>query len=88
MHPNLSLLASDGAVLGTIERDWRSDANAEHVMHGLSVTKKEPPVSGDTTPINCEFQLGDFKHFGNFLEQQLSRFDDEQPSEKKDSNAA
>lgn len=88
MHPNLSLLASDGAVLGTIERDWRSDANAEHVMHGLSVTKKEPPVSGDTTPINCEFQLGDFKHLGDFLEQQLSRFDDEQPSEKKDSNVA
>lgn len=87
-HPNLSLLASDGAVLGTIERDWRSDAVADHVMHGLSVIKKEPTVGDDINPTNCEFQLGNFKHFGNFLEQQLPRFDDEQQSEKKDGNAA
>ena len=87
-HPNLSLLARDGAVLGTIERDWRSDANAEDVMHGLSVIKKEPTGADDTTPTNCEFQLGDFKHFGDFLEKQLSRFDDEQHGEEKDGNAA
>lgn len=86
-HPNLSLLASDGAVLGTIERDW-GNANTEHVMHGLSVMKKEPPVGDDTNPTNCEFLLGNFKHFGNFLEQQLSRFDDEQQGEKKDGNVA
>lgn len=87
-HPNLSLLASDGAVLNTIERDWRSDANPEHVMHGLSVIKNEPTVGGNTTPTNCEFQLGNFKYFGDFLAQQLSRFDDEQQDEKKDGNAA
>jgi hypothetical protein len=27
---------------------------------------------------NCEFLLGDFKAFGEFLARQLSRFDDEQ----------
>lgn len=87
-HPNLSLLASDGAVLGTIERDWRSDANPEHVMHGLSVIKKEQTVGDDTAPASCEFKLGNFKHFGDFLEQQLSRFDDEQQGERKDDHAA
>lgn len=86
-HPNLSLLASDGAVLGTIERDWGS-ANTEHVMHGVSVIKKEPTVGDETNPTNCEFQLGNFKHFGDFLEQQLSRFDDEQQGEQKDGNVA
>ncbi|RFC34727.1 MAG: SIR2-like domain-containing protein [Candidatus Nitrotoga sp. LAW] len=87
-HPNLSLFASDGAVLGTIERDWRSDENLEHVMHGLSVIKKEPTGVDDTFLTNCEFQLGNFKHFGDFLEQQLSRCDDEKQSEKKVGNAA
>lgn len=87
-HANLSLLASDGAVLGTIERDWRSDANPEHVMHGLSVIKKEVVGDAETTSTNCEFQLGNFKHLGAFLEQQLSRFDDEQQNEAKDGNAA
>ncbi|MDP1786239.1 MAG: SIR2 family protein [Polaromonas sp.] len=86
-HPNLSLLASDGAVLGTIERDWGS-ANPEHVMHGLSVINKEPTTGDDSTPPNCEFQLGNFKHFGDFLAQQLSRFDDEQQGKEKDGNAA
>jgi hypothetical protein len=87
-HQNLSLLATDGAVLGKIGRDWRSDANPEHVMHGLSVIKKEPTEGDDTTPSNCEFLLGNFKHFGDFLGQQLSRFDDEQQGEKKDGNGA
>lgn len=87
-HPNLSLLAKDGAVLGTIARDWRSDEIKEHVMHGLSVIKKEPTGVNDSTDTNCEFQLGNFKHFGDFLEQQLSRFDDENQSEKKGDNVA
>jgi len=86
-HSNLSLLASDGAVLGTIERDWGS-ANTEHVMHGLSVIRTKPAIGDDETSTTCEFQLGNFKYFGDFLEQQLSRFDDEQQVEKKDGNAA
>ncbi|MFA7279706.1 MAG: SIR2 family protein [Sterolibacterium sp.] len=87
-HPNLSLLARDGAVLGTIERAWRSDENTEHAMHGLSVIKKDVPVGDDAIVTNCEFQLGDFKHFGDFLAQQLSRFDDEHQGEKKDGDVA
>ncbi len=78
MHPNLSLLAADGAVLGTVERDWRADEQTSHVLHGISVTKKMAADKTDAVSNNCEFMLGDFKNFGNFLAQQLSRTSDEQ----------
>lgn len=80
MHPNLSLFAADGAVLGTVERDWRNDEQMVHVLHGISVTKKVPDAGVDGISKNCEFLLGDFKHFGAFLAQQLSRSDDEMVS--------
>ena len=75
-HPNLSLLASDGAVLGTIDRDWRPDDQTAHPMHGLAVNS--PTEIGTSPAKNCEFLLGDFKVFGEFLARQLSRLDDEQ----------
>lgn len=78
MHPNLSLLAADGAVLGTIERDWRQDEQTGHPLHGIAVTKKDPSDGADPSATSCEFLLGDFQVFGEFMARQLSRFDDEQ----------
>jgi hypothetical protein len=78
MHPNLSLLAADGAVLGTVDQNWRTDEQASHPMHGISVTKKEVAENEATEQKNCEFLLGDFKMFGAFLARQLSRSDDDQ----------
>lgn len=72
MHPNLSLLAQDGAVLGTDERNWREDEQA-HPLHGISVSKDTTIAGPGVAPKNCEFMLGDFKNFGAFLAQQLSR---------------
>lgn len=83
-HPNLSLLAADGAVLGTVERDWRGDEQSGHPQHGISVAKKAATENADAAEKNCEFLLCDFKHFGAFLAQQLSRSDEE----KATSNAA
>lgn len=80
MTPNLSLLAADGAVLGTAERNWRAYEPTGHALDGISVTQEEVAEAGDTTPNNCKFLLGDFKHFGTFLAQQLSRTDDDQVS--------
>lgn len=77
MHPNLNLLAEDGAVLGTAERDWRADEQTSHPLHGVSVTKKDLKGDSPVTSKNCEFLLGDFKNFGGFLAQQLSRSDDQ-----------
>jgi hypothetical protein len=69
-HPNLSLLAQDGAILGTVERDWRADENTGHSLHDVCVFK-------DTTDANCRFELGDFKKLGSFLARQINRFDDD-----------
>lgn len=76
-HPNLSLLAADGAVLGTVERDWRVDDQTGHALHGVSVVKRDATAVDGDTPTNCEFMLGDFKHLGDFLALQLSRVEDE-----------
>lgn len=76
IHPNLSLLAADGAILGTIERNWRSDEQAGHPLHGISVVKGRVKAEEEVTSSGCEFLLGDFKHFGSFLARQLSRDDD------------
>ena len=73
-HPNLSLLAFDGAVLGTDECDWRNDEKSDHQMHTLCVTK-----SG--TDANCCFTLGDFEKLGNFLTRQIVRRDLDEVSE-------
>lgn len=65
LHPNLSLLAGDGAVLGGIESKWHDDEQTGHLLHKLSVNKleKEP----------IKFLLGDFIHFGHFLDFQLGK---------------
>lgn len=67
-QPNLSLLAADGAVLGTVERDWRPDEQTGHPLHDLAV--KGPPGGAGTG--NCQFALGDFAKFGAFLTYQLT----------------
>lgn len=68
-RPNLSLLARDGAVLGTSERDWHNEERTGDPLNGLSVRK---PTTG-----NCEFVLGDFRKLGEFLATQLSRSDED-----------
>jgi SIR2-like domain len=68
-HQNLSLLARDGAVLGTFEKDWHSEERDGDSLNGLSV-RKSPTGS-------CEFVLGDFRKLGEFLATQLSRSDDD-----------
>jgi hypothetical protein len=75
-HANLKLLAVDGAVLGTVDRDWRSDEKPEEVLHGVAVQSGE--IEGRTNaPVErCKFLLGDFKAFGDFLARQLAHRDD------------
>jgi hypothetical protein len=76
VHPNLSLLAADGAVLGTVSRPWRPDEQLSHAMHGISVTKASAAIDGGVGATSCKFLLGDFKAFGAFLANQLSRTED------------
>lgn len=73
MHPNLSLLAADGAVLGSVERDWRSDEKQEHPQHGLAVRAGEMAHRTTAPAERCKFLLGDFRAFGEFLARQLTQ---------------
>jgi len=80
LQPNLSVLAEDGAILGTVERNWRSDEQASHPLHGIGVAKRGAMPGEGGIEINCQFLLGDFKQFGQFLAHQLSRADEDQGS--------
>lgn len=65
LHPNLSLLAGDGAVLGGHELNWSDEEQTSHPLHNISVKKDK-----DKSP---EFLLGDFVQFGHFLNFQLGK---------------
>jgi len=74
--PNLSLLAADGAILGTLEREWRPNVQSEHPLHDICISTVKSQTEDAQEIEKCKFLLGDFKHFGNFLAQQLSTPDD------------
>jgi hypothetical protein len=67
-QPNLSLLAADGAVLGTQSREWSSVQQPAHQLHGVAVIAV-PDGEGE----RCRFDLGDFKKLGQFLAHQLNQ---------------
>lgn len=72
---NFSLLAVDGAVLGTVESDWRPHENAEHSLHGLAVQTGELKGRTVSPKEHCKFLLGDFTALGKFLARQLSQLE-------------
>ena len=78
IHPNLSLLAADGAVIGSIERDWRSDEQSEHPLHSVAIKSGEMAHRTSAPVEQSKFLLGDFKRFGEFLARQLTQSNWEQ----------
>ena len=71
-HPNLSLLALDGSVLGMTQSEWRNNQKIEHPLHELAVNVKE---ANKDKKEECEFILGNFKSFGDFLAKQITQND-------------
>ncbi len=69
---NLNVLAVDGAVIGTIERDWHSVPQSDHPLHGLAVQLRDSDFRSSASKDRCKFLLGDFKAFGEFLAHQLA----------------
>lgn len=74
-QPNLSLLAADGAVLGTIDHDWHSEEKKDHPWHGLAAQAGEMKERSGSPADRCKFLLGDFATLGKFLAWQLSQGD-------------
>lgn len=75
-YPNLTLLAADGAVIGTIDRDWDSDNKNDHEPNyriAVAAAGTELPVSRTKASKNQNrWLLGDFGAFGRLLAHQLS----------------
>ena len=74
---NLNLLAVDGAVLNTVERDWHSEDKADHPLCGVAAQSGEMKHRTDTPAERSKFLLGDFKALGQFLAHQLSNREDD-----------
>jgi len=83
-YPNLSLLAVDGAILGTLERPWRQDEKADHPMHRKAVQFGDIENRTKAPTDQCKFLLGDFSSLGDFLAGQLAQVEED---ENGDNNA-
>lgn len=71
-HANLSLIAADGAIRGTIERDWHATKKADHPLDGLVVQDGEKESNAAASAARLKCLLGDFQVFGQFLARQLA----------------
>jgi hypothetical protein len=77
-HANLTLLAADRGVIGTVDRNWDSHVKATIPAFSIAVATAVPSGRTKAAPDQCKWLLGDFAAFGQFLAQQLSSRDIEQ----------
>lgn len=78
-RPNLSVIANDGAVLGTVEQKWKTEEKNEHPLHQIAVRSKSIPTGENPAATRREFLLGEFGAFGNFLAYQLVGDESKEP---------
>jgi hypothetical protein len=77
-HANLTLLAADGGIVGTVERNWDSVIKDTIPAYSIAVAT-DVANSRSRAPANqCKWLLGDFAALGRFLAYQLSSRDIEQ----------
>lgn len=72
-HANLSVLAADGGVIGTVDCNWGNDTNsqkhpADHLAVGTDLSSGRSVAPAE----QYKWLLGDFAAFGQFLAHQLS----------------
>lgn len=78
-YANLTLLAADGGVIGTVERNWDSDVkDAANPALQIAVGTDLPDWRTKAPAKQCKWLLGDFAAFGKFLAHQLSSRDIDQ----------
>jgi len=75
-YPNLTLLAANGGVIGTTERDWDSTVEKDQMLYyPIAVAASGTELAGARTkapPSQNRWLLGDFGAFGRLLAHQLS----------------
>ncbi|CAG1005066.1 hypothetical protein BURK2_03351 [Burkholderiales bacterium] len=77
-HANLTLLAADGGVVGTIDRAWDSKVKVENPAYPIAVAIDLPSSRTAAPADRCKWLLGDFAALGRLLAHQLSSRDVEQ----------
>ncbi len=77
-HANLTLLAADGGVVGTVERIWDTEVKDTNPAYVIAIGKDVPDWRTKAPADQNKWLLGDFAAFGQFLAQQLSSRDIEQ----------
>jgi hypothetical protein len=77
-HANLTLLAADGGVIGTVDRNWDSVTKDTNPAYAIAVGTALPDSRTKAPAKQCKWLLGDFAAFGRFLAYQLSSRDIEQ----------
>jgi len=68
---NLSLLAEDGAILGTTQYSWKIGGKIEEALHNVAVQSVNN--NGEESSKATKFILGNFDEFGSFLAHQFSQ---------------
>jgi hypothetical protein len=76
--PNFTLLAADGGIVGTVDRDWDIAVKDSNPAYSIAVSKDLPASRTKAPADRCKWLLGDFAAFGRFLTHQLSSRDVEQ----------
>ena len=77
-YANFSLLAADGGVVGTVERNWDTEVKDTHLAYAIAIRKDVQAGRSAAPPERNKWLLGDFAAFGQFLAHQLSSRDIEQ----------
>jgi hypothetical protein len=77
-YANLTVLAADGGVVGTVDRNWDSLVKDTNPAFPIAVGKDMPTRRTKAPPDRSKWLLGDFASFGRLLANQLSSRDIEQ----------
>ena len=77
-HANLTLLAADGGVVGTVDRVWGSKVTDVNPAYSIAVATDMPAERTSAPVERCKWLLGDFEALGRLLAHQLSSRDIEQ----------
>lgn len=77
-HGNLTLLAADGGVIGTVDGSWHDTVKADNPAYDIAVATTVPAGRTAAPPERCKWLLGDFAALGRLLAHQLSSRDIDQ----------
>lgn len=71
-HANLTLLAADSGIVGTLQCVWTSDTAENNPAYPIAVSKEIVGSRTKAPSDRCKWLLGDFAALGRFLAYQLS----------------